>query len=315
MLPYAAVMKIGFGAPVSGSWATPANHVRFARLAEECGYASLWTFQRLLVGADQQLPPVYQSVLDPLVSLSFLAAHTSRVRLGVAVLNLPFVAPAYLAKQAATLDLLSGGRLDLGLGVGWSDVEFAATGAATGRRGARTEEYLSVLRSLWSDEVTEFAGEFYQVPASRAEPKPAQRPGPPIILGGGVPAALARAGRLADGWVSASGADPLTIGSSIVTVRDAAEQAGRNPDDVRIICRAALRHGADDLRGSDGKRKLLSGSTEQILGDVAWLGEQGVTELFYDLNFDPAIGNPGVAAAASADRAEEILRALAPVAD
>ena len=116
-------MLIGFGLPVSGAWAHPDAVQRFAVRAEELGYHSLWTFQRLLVGAEQQLDPGYRSVLDPLLPLAFAAAHTSRIRLGVAVVNLPFVSPTYLAKQAATLDVLSGGRLDLGLGVGWSPVE------------------------------------------------------------------------------------------------------------------------------------------------------------------------------------------------
>src|SRR5262249_2468325 len=102
-------MLIGLGLPVSGAWATPANTAEVAARAEELGYRSLWTFQRLLVGADQVLDPVYRSVLDPLASLAFVAGRSSRIRLGVAVVNLPFVSPAYLAKQASTVDFLSGG--------------------------------------------------------------------------------------------------------------------------------------------------------------------------------------------------------------
>src|SRR4051812_29829424 len=164
-------MEIGFGLPVAGAWAGPANVARFARTAEELGYHSLWTFQRLLVAESDDVLPVYRSALDPLVALTFAAAHTSRVRLGVAVVNLPFVSPTVLAKQAATLDVLSGGRLDLGLGTGWSPAEFAATGADTARRAARTEEYLAVLHTLWADEVSRFDGEFYTVPPSRMAPR------------------------------------------------------------------------------------------------------------------------------------------------
>ncbi len=303
-------MKIGFGAPVSGSWASAANLARFAEQAEELGYASLWTFQRLLVGTDQELAPVYQSVLDPLVALSFAAARTSRIRLGVAILNLPFVSPAYLAKQAATLDLLSGGRLDLGLGTGWSAAEFTATGGSQARRGARTEEYLRVLRTLWADEVSEFSGEFYTVPASRMEPKPVQQPGPPVLLGGVVPAALARAGRLAEGWLSSSGTDLTGISGQIATIHAAAEEAGRNPAELRIICRGVVKVGKPE--SEDGTRQRLTGSYEQIRADVAWLAEQGVTELFYDLNWDPLVGNPAADPRAATERAEEILRGLAP---
>jgi probable F420-dependent oxidoreductase len=296
-------VHIGFGLPVSGAWATPENVERFARRAEELGYHSVWTFQRLLVGADQQLDPVYRSVLDPLVSLAFAAAHTTRIRLGVAVVNLPFVSPAYLAKQAATLDVLSGGRLDLGLGTGWSAVEFAATGASEERRGARAGEYVKVLRALWSGGVAEYHGEFYTIPPSRQDPPPVQRNGPPILLGGSAPAALRRAGRLADGWISRSGADLSRIGEDIAVVRGAAEQTGRDPDAIRIVCRGVVRPGS---RGP-----LLSGSVEEIRADTAALEEQGVTELFYDLNWDPRIGSPDVAPAAATRRADELIEALA----
>ncbi|MDT8912562.1 TIGR03619 family F420-dependent LLM class oxidoreductase [Amycolatopsis sp. PS_44_ISF1] len=304
-------MEIGFGAPASGAWAGAVPLARFAERAEELGYSSLWTFQRLLVGAGQELAPVYQSVLDPVVALSFAAARTTRIRLGVAVLNLPFVSPVHLAKQAATLDLLSGGRLDLGLGVGWSAVEFAATGASTARRAARTEEYLRVLRTLWADEVSEFAGEFYTVPPSRMRPRPVQTPGPPVLLGGGVPAAVARAGRIADGWLSASGEDLTKIAGQIETARRAAAEAGKDPSALRFVCRGAVRVGAE-RPGPDGHRRRLTGSYEQIRQDAAWLGEQGVTELFYDLNWDPLIGNPAADPAAAIARAEEIQSELAP---
>src|SRR6201996_6138980 len=134
-------MKIGFGAPVAGTWAAPAYLAAFSEQAEEAGYASLWTFQRLLVPEGSGMEPVYHSVLDPMVALGYAAASTSRIRLGVAIINLPFVSPAYLAKQAATVDVLSGGRLDLGLGIGWTHEEFAVMGASMARRGARAEEY------------------------------------------------------------------------------------------------------------------------------------------------------------------------------
>ncbi|HEY2443517.1 MAG TPA: TIGR03619 family F420-dependent LLM class oxidoreductase, partial [Streptosporangiaceae bacterium] len=230
-------MKIGFGAPVSGAWATPDNLTSFASRAERAGYDSLWTFQRLLIPAGSAMDPVYQSVLDPIVSLGYAAAGTSRIRLGTAIVNLPFISPAVLAKQAATLDILSGGRLDLGLGSGWMPEEFQATGASMARRGARTEEYVAVLHALWASGVTEFSGEFYSVPAGRADPKPVQPGGPPILLGGGAPAALARAGRIADGWLTASRTDLARIADGVEVVKSAARDAGRDPDAVRIICR------------------------------------------------------------------------------
>src|SRR5215468_11929534 len=177
-------MKIGFGAPVAGAWATPGHLASFSEQAEEAGYASLWTFQRLLVPEGSGMDPVYRSVLDPMVALGFAAARTSRIRLGVAIVNLPFVSPGYLAKQATSLDVLSGGRHDLGLGIGWMPEEFTLTGASMTRRGARTAEYIRVLRTLWDDEISEFSGEFYTVPRGSVQPKPVQPGGPPVILGG-----------------------------------------------------------------------------------------------------------------------------------
>ena len=304
-------MRIGFGAPVAGAWATPFSLSNFAGRAEEAGYATLWTFQRLLVPEGSGMDPVYRSVLDPMVALGYAAAVTSRIRLGVAVLNLPFVSPAYLAKQATTVDVLSGGRLDLGLGIGWMPEEFTITGASTARRGARTEEFLAVLRTLWDDGVSSFDGEFYTIPAGRQDPRPVQRPGPPVLLGGMSRAAMERAGRLADGWITSSRADLSAIGEAVAVIREAASAAGRDPEAVRIVCRGVVQAGTE-AKGPDGGRRLLSGSFAQIREDAEWLGSQGVTEVFYDLNWDPQVGSPSVSPESAAERAGEILGELAP---
>ena len=326
-------MKIGFGAPVSGAWATPGDLALYGAGAEAAGYASLWTFQRLLIPEGSQMEPVYQSVLDPLVALGFLAARTSRIRLGVALINMPFVSPGYLAKQAATVDVLSGGRLDLGLGIGWLPEEFELTGASMARRGARAEEYLAVLRALWrpgtggTDEpaaadgagregegrpLSRFDGGFYTVPAGWQDPQPVQRPGPPILLGGMSRAAMERAGRVADGWMTSSRADLSRISDDIKVVRTAAAGAGRDPEQISIVCRGVVRAGEEVRSHETGERLLLSGSYAQIRADASWLGEHGVTELFYDLNWDPLIGSPDVDHEGAAARAAEIMAALAP---
>jgi probable F420-dependent oxidoreductase len=305
-------MRIGFGAPVSGIWATPDNLATFAASAEAAGYASLWTFQRLIVPEGSAMEPVYHSVLDPMVALGFLAGATHRIRLGVAVVNLPYLAPSYLAKMAATADVLSRGRLDLGLGIGWMPEEFTVADATTAHRGARVAEYLEVLRRAWADEVTEFSGRFYQVTAGRMAPKPVQRPGPPILLAGLVPAALQRAGRLADGWVTSSRTDLSRISEGIALVRAAAEEAGRDPATIRIVCRGVVRAGTPVTVPEGGGRLLLSGSYADIRADTQWLAGQGVTELFYDLNWDPLIGSPTADPVGAVARAEEILTELAP---
>jgi len=305
-------MKIGIGVPQSGSWATPERQARFVSRAEELGYATAWTFQRLLYppDGDEKWSPVYRSVLDPMVTLGYVAAHTSRIRLGVALLNMPFASPALVAKQATTVDVLSGGRLDLGLGLGWRREEFAASGVPLARRGPRADDFIAALKALWTQDVAEYHGEFYDIPASLQEPHPVQRPHPPIILGAKSEPALRRAGRLGDGWVSSSNQDLTEMAADIETVRAAAREAGRDPSALRFICRGVVRVGEPIVR--DGERRRLTGSYDQIRGDLGWLGEQGITETFVDANFVPEIGTPHVGADEAEERAEELLTELAP---
>ena len=304
-------VQLGFGAPVSGAWATPQNLSSFAAQAEAAGYASLWSFQRLLVPRGAEMDPVYHSVLDPMAVLSYAAAVTSRIRLGVAIINAPFVPPAYLAKQAASLDVLSAGRHDLGLGIGWMPEEFTVTGATMARRGARTAEFIEVLRTLWAADGRPFSGEFYEVPAGIQAPAPVQPGGPPILLGGLARPALERAGRIADGWVTSSRTDLSRVGGLVAIVRESAQAAGRDPAALRIICRGVVRAGSEQI-GKDGRRVPLSGSYAQIREDAESLAEQGVSEVFYDLNWDPLVGAPDADPAAATARAAEILDALAP---
>ena len=310
-------MLIGFAVPLSGSWATPANQVELARRAEELGYASLWTFQRLLFPADpgasetpERWSPVYRSVLDPLVTLAYLAGHTSRIRLGVAVLNMPWFSPLLLAKQAATLDAVSGGRLDLGLGLGWAREEYEATGAPFERRAERAEEFIAALKAVWTQDVVDVDGEFHHISSAVVEPKPVQRPHPPLLLGGSADAALHRAGRVCDGWVSSSGQDLTAIGRAIELVAEGARQVGRDPATLRHVCRGALRVRPGQYTSE--RRRALTGSYDEIREDLAVLADQGVTEVFLDLNFDPEVGTVDADPAASMRRGHEVLDAFAP---
>ena len=308
-------MQLGFAVPVSGSWATPDAQVELAQRAEELGYASLWTFQRLLYPADpsagdapRRWQPVYRSVADPLVTLAFLAGQTSRARLGVAVLNFPWYSPLLLAKMATSLDIVSRGRLDVGLGLGWAAEEFAATATEPGRRGPMAEEFLRALDAIWTQDVVRHEGPLGDLRDVLVEPKPVQRPRPPVLLGGTVDAALRRAGRMADGWISSSGHDLRTIGDALETVRDGAREAGRDPQRLRFVCRGVVRlrpAGATD-------RRPLSGSWDEIRGDLALLAEQGVTETFLDLNFDPEVGTVDADPDASVERGRTMLAELAP---
>jgi probable F420-dependent oxidoreductase len=299
---------LGFGLPVSGSWATPGTMRHVARRAEELGYASLWSFQRLLVPVDGELGPSHRAVHDPVVALAYVAGHTERIRLGTATVCAPFTPPAVLAKAMTSLDVLSGGRLTVGVGIGWMPQEYAAAGIPFARRGARMEEYLRCLEALFTQDPVEFDGEFYTVPRSHVGPSPVQRPHPPVLVGGTAEPALRRAGRLAQGWIGSSHQDLDRIGACVETVRDGAREAGRDPGAVQILLRGVV-----DLldHEPDGPRRPLQGTREQVLEDLRALRAHGVTEVFFDLNLSPRVGSPDVDAGEALGYAERVLDTFA----
>ena len=304
-------LVMGFGLPVSGAWATPENVERIGVRAEELGYGSLWTYQRLLAPAETDWGPQYRSVLDPVVALAFAAAVTAEVRLGTAVINAPFVPPALLARQLTSLDVLSRGRLDVGLGLGWAPEEFAALGVPFDHRGARLEDAVGALTALWADDPVEFHGRFTDVPPSRFLPKPVQRPRPPILLGATAEAGLRRAGRIADGWISSSRFDLRDVSTAVATVRNAAQEAGRDAERLRFVVRGWVRLG-EDVRDAEGGRRLLTGSADAVRDDLGLLRERGVTEVFLDLNFVTRVGSPDADPAGALEHAHEVLETFAP---
>src|SRR5919202_1140463 len=204
-------MRSGLVLPSLGAGVGPDGLIRAARQAEELDYANLWVAERLLypvaprsaypVTPDGSLPPFYQHALTPIETLTYVASQTRRIGLGTSVLLMPLHNPVMLARQVATLDVLSGGRARVGLGQGWSLDELEAGGGTTSRRGARAEEDVQGLKTIWTTDPAEFAGQYYTLPKSILQPKPIQRPHPPIYMAAYVPSALARVGRLADGWM------------------------------------------------------------------------------------------------------------------
>lgn len=301
-------MKLGFGLPVSGAWATPETMRHVATRAEDLGYDSLWTFQRLLHPVDEEWGQPYHAVLDPVTALAYVAATTSRIRLGLAVVNSPFYSPLVLSKALTTLDIVSGGRLDVGLGLAWSPLEFTAVGAPMARRGARSEEFVQALDAIWTQAEVQFHGEFFELPQCQVLPKSVQQPRPPILLGGTVEAALRRAGRISDGWISSSRTDLATIGRSIDIVRAAADEAERDPEALRFVVRGVVHLTPEPL----ADRTPLRGSATQIRADLADLAEVGVTEVFLDLNYDPRTVSDGVGGPEGLANAELALTQLAP---
>ena len=300
--------KIGFGLPVAGPWATPQIVADTARLAETLGYSSLWTFQRVLSPTGGDLEPPHRAVHDPVVMLSYVAGLTSTIGLGTATLCAPFVAPVLLAKTVTSLDVMSGGRLTIGLGSGWITEEFTAAGVPFERRGARLDEYLRCLDVIWAGDPVSFEGDFYTLPVSDFGLRPVQRPHPPILLGGTAPAALRRAGRVAQGWIGSSGLDLDRIGPLVETVRSGALHAGRDPGSLRMVVRCV-----PDLVDADPgpRRRPLQGTRSQVLDDLVSLRTQGVTEVFFDLNLSRRVGFPDVDVGEAVDYSRQVLHAFA----
>ena len=284
-------MKLGWALNVAGAWATPENQVRVAQRAEALGYSGLWVLQRLLYALDpkgsyppmpnQPWPKIFESVADPIVTLAFVAGQTSRIRLGTSVLIMPYYSPILLAKQLATLDQVSGGRLDVGLGLGWSEDEFDASGVPFKQRGRRGDEFLRCLKAIWTQDEVEFHGDFYHVPRSRVLPRPRQKPHPPITVGGYSDVVVQRAVTLGDGFNG--GNMPLAeVRPLVARIRQAADKAGRDPAGLHVVCRGAFRlHDAPQGPG----RRALWGSLDEIREDVQRYAEAGLTELFLEGNF------------------------------
>jgi probable F420-dependent oxidoreductase len=244
-------MEFGLHLPHVGPLANREGITAFAQLAEELGFDALWVSDHVVVprSLDSRYPysrdgsfPIAPDVplMEPLATLLFAAAVTERVRLGTTVLVIPMRNPIVTAKQLASLDVLSNGRLILGVGAGWMEEEFQMLGVPFERRGARTNEYIRLIKALWTEENPSFEGKFWQIRDVGFSPKPLQQPHPPIWTGGHSAPALRRAGRLSDGW-HAVGVKPDTLREQFQEVRRHAEEAGRDPASLTLSVRPRVR--------------------------------------------------------------------------
>ena len=246
-------MKVGLMFANTGRFATAEGAKELAVNAEHCGFESLWTVEHVVYPEGYESSYPYDEsgkmsgtsespIPDPLIWLTYLAGVTTTLRLATGILILPERNPVVLAKEVATLDALSGGRVELGIGVGWLREEFDALGIPWERRGARTDEYVAALRTLWSGEVCSFDGEFHSWSNIACNPTPANRT-VPIVVGGHSPAAAKRAGRLGDGFYPAKGDLPELID----IVRQTAADAGRDPQAIEITAGHPGLFGEDPL--------------------------------------------------------------------
>lgn len=250
-------MKIGI-IPVNIAGSRPERLIDLVRTAEAAGIESAWTFEHVVVPVDYasrypydaagKMPgtPPETPFLDPFVALTFAAAHSTTLRLGTGVNILPQANPLYFAKQAASLDVLSGGRLLLGVGVGWLREEYAALGVPFERRGERFDDYLSAIKQVWSGEVVEHQSPYLQWSGFKSYPRPAQRPNPPLIIGGDTEPALRRVVRSGDGWFApADGLDDLR--PKLGRLRELATEAGRNAASIPVSTLWVPAEGADSV--------------------------------------------------------------------
>ena len=217
----------------------PAAVARFARAVEQIGYDHIDVFDHVVMGYPiaGRPPGPYAAtmpILEALMLLSHLAAVTSRVTLGTEVLVLPQRHPTLVAKQVSTLDTLSGGRVRLGVGVGWQESEYEALGEDFATRGARMDEAIRLLRAWWTDAQVDFGGGHYPVTAMAMEPKPPQGRGLPIWIGGMSEPAWRRVGQLGDGWLASRVTDAASARSAIDRIRRHAEDAGRDPKAIGL---------------------------------------------------------------------------------
>jgi probable F420-dependent oxidoreductase len=237
-------VKVGFSLASINPIATPEFVVAAATRAEANGFSSLWVGEHVVLFDDYESTYPYDDsgklfvrgevgMLEPFQLLAFCAAATERIRLGTGVCLVPQRNPVYTAKDVATLDWLSGGRLDFGIGLGWSREEFAALDVPWERRGARCTEYVEVMRRLWVDPVSEYHGEIYDLPRCRCYPKPLQQPHPPIHIGGESDAALQRVARQGDGWHGFR-LTPPQAAERVQRLSEMLAENGRRLDDVEV---------------------------------------------------------------------------------
>jgi probable F420-dependent oxidoreductase len=295
-------LKVGITLPQAGQQATRENVIHIAQNAESEGFDSLWVFERLLwpinpqtpypATPDGSLPNEYQIILDPLETLTYVVAKTNKIALGTSVMDILFHSPVILARRFATLDLLSEGRAIAGLGIGWSKDEYQASNIPFKDKGERANEFLQVLKRIWTDDVVEFKGKYYNIPASKIGPKPVQKPHPPIYMGGFSPNTYSRIVNYdTNGWLGLIGGPLEYLDNIIKTIQNIANKANKDPNRFRVIL---LTYPNVDINSrnqsgttSQGQRFPLTGTIEQIGSDIERIKQIGVDHIVFGYNFIP----------------------------
>jgi probable F420-dependent oxidoreductase len=291
-------MKVGLFLPQMVENITAENILYIATEAEREGLDSVWVLDRLLWpikpqtpyggSPDGSLPVEYQNVLDPLITLTYVAGVTERISLGTSVIDTFFQNPVALSKRFATLDILSDGRAIAGLGIGWSKDEYEVSGVPYKYKRARADEYLQILKKIWTDDVVEFKGQFHDIPASKIEPKPVQKPHLPILLGGfSSPKTFSRIVNYANGWIRLTGFGPLEqLGQVINGLKESARKFDKDPSKVSIYM-VSYRNVLKSPVPSNQMRPPMTGTIEQIGNDIEQIRAMGTDHIIFGHQFSP----------------------------
>jgi probable F420-dependent oxidoreductase len=292
-------LKIGITLPQVGQQATRENVIQMAKNAEKEGFDSLWVFERLLwpinpqtpypVTPDGSLPIEYQIMFDPLETLTYVTAHTNKIALGTSVIDMLFHNPVVLARRFATLDVLSEGRAICGLGIGWSKDEYQASNIPLKDKGKRADEFVQVLKRIWTDDVVESKGKFYNISASKIGPKPIQKPHPPIYLGGFSPNTYSRIVNYdTNGWLGLIAGPLEYLDNTIKTIKDIANKANKDPNNFKVIL---LTHpnivDSKNQSTNDSQRFPLTGTIDQAGSDIQRIKQMGIDHIIFGYNFIP----------------------------
>ena len=296
-------MPVTFGCslPSRGAMASPDNLRSLAQRAEDLSFDHVWVSDHIIIPHDVSSFYPYaadgvapfqrdNTYYEPLAALNFLAGCTTRVKLGTHVLILPYRNPVLTAKILATLDVLSGGRLILGAGVGWMEEEFQALGLDTyAQRGEVSDEYIQIFKELWTSDSPEFHGNHYDVSEAGFLPKPVQKPHPPIWIGGHTNPAIRRAATLGDGWMPIglrppAGLEPEEMAEKVARLRRITARAGRDENAVDLVFSTDCVF--EDNPGSD--RRMVSGRPEQIAADLRQYQDLGVQHFIFSFPAESA---------------------------
>ena len=296
-------MKIGLRLPQTDEYrATKENIIRLAKEAENAGFDSLWVLERLIWPmkpldpypgtSDGKFPADWQYIFEPLETLTYVAANTNKIALGTSVIDMLFHNPVILARRFATLDVLSEGRAIAGFGIGWSKDEYQASNIPFKDRGKRADEYIQMLKKIWTDDVVEFKGQHYNIPASKVGPKPIQKPHIPIYLGGYSQGTFARMANYANGWICVIRNSLDQVKSYIENIRNECYKAKRDPGDIHvaailypnIIDSSHTDNEKRNKKGSKRRQQLLVGSIDQIGEDLQEIKKVGVDHAILNFN-------------------------------